>query len=170
MPNILIFWLLTLVAGSFMGFYLWKREMWLGIAAGVLWMALAIYAWIGYEASPPETHIFITNYGMVINSTGEVQETMDTLWFGLGWLFAAISLALLVAPLSWNKTKDEIWEESFDPDTGEPMMIEYKQGVKTGKERELTDWETGQRERRNRANESERRSHRAKRQQPRFIR
>lgn len=120
MQDILIFGLLFLMAGGFMGFYLWKREMWLGIAAGTIWTAIAIYAWIGYEAPTAE---------------------MTTMWFGLGWLFLAIGLALLVAPLSWNKTKDEIWEESFDPDTGEPIMEEYKGGNKTGQTRPLTDLE-----------------------------
>jgi hypothetical protein len=83
-------------------------------------MAIGIYAWFGYE--PP---------------TAE----MTTMWFGLGWLFLAIGLALLVAPMSWNKTKDEIWEESFDPDTGEPIMEEYKKGNRTGRVRPLTDLE-----------------------------
>jgi hypothetical protein len=120
MQNILMFGLLFFMAGSFVGFYLWKREMWLGIAAGVAWMAVGIYAWFGYEAPTPE---------------------MTTMWFGLGWLFLAIGLALLVAPLSWNKTKDEIWEEAIDPDTGEPIMEEYKKGNKTGQTRSLTDLE-----------------------------
>lgn len=120
MQAILMFGLLFLVAIGFIVVYLWKREMWLGIAAGTVWVATAIYAWVGYEAPT---------------------EAMTTMWFGLGWLFLAIGLALLVAPMSWNKTRDEIWEESFDPDTGEPFMEEYKGGNKTGRTRPLTDLE-----------------------------
>jgi len=125
MQAILMFGLLFLVAIGFIVLYLWKREMWLGIAAGTVWVATAIYAWVGYEAPTP---------------------AMTTMWFGLGWLFLAIGLALLVAPLSWNKTKDEIWEESMDPDTGEPIMEEYKNGNKTGQTRPLTDLEMTERQ------------------------
>jgi len=125
MQAIYMFGLLFFVAIGFIALYLWKREMWLGIAAGTVWVATAIYAWVGYEAPTP---------------------AMTTMWFGLGWLFLAIGLALLVAPLSWNKTKDEIWEESMDPDTGEPIMEEYKNGNKTGQTRPLTDLEMTERQ------------------------
>jgi hypothetical protein len=124
MQEILIFGLLFLMAGSFVGFYLWKREMWLGIAAGVSWVAIGIYAWFGYE--PPT-------------------DEMTTMWFGLGWLFLAIGLALLVAPMTWRRTRDEVWEEGTDEDDGEPIMEQYVKGNLTGRRRSLTDREARER-------------------------
>jgi len=116
--------ILLLLSIVMLAIYLWKREMWLGITAGVIWSALAIYVLAVYEPSTPE---------------------LTTMWFGLGWLFVAVALAILVAPMTWNKTRDEIWEEAIDPDTGEPIMEEYRNGNKTGQTRELTDLEKRER-------------------------
>lgn len=105
---------------SFTGLYTWKREIWIGIVAAVGWLCMGLYLMLNVSASPSLVQI-------------------SDVWMALGWACMTLGIVFALSPFVWKK-HEMSWEEDTD-DFGQPVMVQYVKGNKTGMERELTDLE-----------------------------
>lgn len=127
MTNIVMIGVMALIALAFVCLYLWKREIWLGIVACIVWLLFGVFC--------------------ASLSTGATPLEIVDIWGGLAWVGISLALVFSLAPFIWRRTPQEQWEEDED-DSGQPIMVMYKNGTRTYKERGLTDLEAKNREQR----------------------
>lgn len=121
---------------AFTGFYVWKREMWMGIVGSMAWFSVGAY--IMSEVS---------------TSTSVTQIT--DVWMALGWVCMALAMVFAVSTFAWRRHEIK-WEPDEDEETGEPIMVMLKDGMRTGRTRDLSDEEVMNREKRIKEEQQER--------------
>lgn len=120
---------------GFTGLYAWKREMWMGLVSSIGWVCLGVYFMLEVSASP----------GLF--------EVTD-IWMGLVWLCFVLAIVFAITSFAWKKS-EIIWqEEEDDTGWGDPSMVMFKNGIRTNKQRDLTDLEVRDREQRIKAERS----------------
>lgn len=114
--------------------YLWKRDIWQGIVACLCWVIGAIF--------------------FMQQSAGVSPMDMVDIWMALFWICMLLAIVFAFAPFVWRKSEILWQEEEDDSGWGDPSMVMYKNGVKTNKQRDLTDLEVRDREQRIKAEQS----------------
>lgn len=114
--------ILILLPVAFTTWYLWKGDMWLGLVGSLSWFGVAIFYMTQSEATNP-----------LDTGNGDI-------WLVVFWICMMATIALAFATYRW-RDKNAEWIEDNDEETGEPIMVMLKKGMRTSRERPLTDAE-----------------------------